>query len=72
MNKMDFIYHEGHLAVDRNLRDDQLVQTDEAAALDEKAERMMRASVAGKVVLYQKRRRSGYGFEYHARAIKGA
>ena len=72
--KMDFIYHVGHLAVDRNVRvsgfDGPL--TEAAEAVEEVAARMMNAATRGMVVLYQKRRRSGYGFEYHCVPVRGA
>ena len=71
---LDYIYHTGHLAIDRELR--HFVpngavgpRTEQADTLHDKALKALRACYAGKVELYQ--RRCGHGFEYHMRAIRG-
>ena len=74
--KLDFIYHVGYLAFDREVRHlnyhtstlGPLTETADAA--HEKAEHMWLQAMRGKVELYQ--RRCPSGFEYHARAIRGA
>lgn len=66
---IDTIYHVGHLAVDRDIRDGREL-TDEASKLDELASKLWRAAQAGKMILYQ--RRCMHGFEYHSRPIRGA
>ncbi len=67
---MDFIYHVGHLAIDRNIKNLNGSLTNEANKLHEKATRMLWLSDTGKAFLYQ--RRCMYGFEYHCRPITGA
>ncbi len=67
---MDFVYHTGHLAVDRDLKDDDGTRTGAADLLHEKATRLMWAAETGKAILYQKRCK--YGFEYHCVPVKGA
>ena len=67
---IDVVYHVGYLDIDRDARDDEGYLTDAADALHERALKMLRAAELGKVILYQ--RRCEHGFEYHARAVKGA
>lgn len=77
---LDYIYHVGHLAVDRNERIGRLVGlrlnpclgplTEMAEKLEERAAALHLAARKGKVHLFQ--RRVPDGFEYHCRAIKGA
>lgn len=70
MKALDYIYHTGHLAVDRDERDAGGTLTGRASQVDDTAERLWRSYLAGKVVLYQVRR--GEVFEYHCRAVRGA
>jgi hypothetical protein len=75
MSGRDVVYHIGHLAVDRAIRDDESGETPtpltaEATALHDHATRLMALAEDGKAILYQ--RRCPYGFEYHAYFPKGA
>ena len=73
---IDTIYHVGHLAFDRDIREPPEpghtvgLRTKEADELHERALRMLQSSDMGKVFLYQKR--CLHGFEYHCRMIRGA
>ena len=74
---LDYIYHRGHLAVDRERRRLPYGNqpgpgplTTEAEALGDKAEALYRSARRGKMILYQQR--CPEGFEYHCRAVRGA
>lgn len=68
---MDWIYHTGHLVVDRDRKSVKTgMPTPAALAANEIADTMWQAYRRGKAILYQIRLGDGR-YEYHCRVVKG-
>lgn len=69
---LDYIYHVGFLARDREPAENETrAEAEVRENLSDKADKLWRAAMDGKVTLYQ-RRVGPMKWEYHARAVKGA